>query len=153
MPSTRKEKAKETQSRQSDVMSDMVNLDVVSGTYSRNELVEERNDSETDLDLESGRRQQSTSHTETNFRSLLNTNISENSEITAETNRLINSETSSQMSKKLEELKSDLNSHILGVFNSALEKTVLRSIKNALEIKNPAKNTTFGPSVRRTASE
>ena len=95
-------------------MSDMVNLDVVSGTYSRNELVEERIDSEADLDLESGRRQQSTSHTETNFRSLLNTNISENSEITAETNRLINSETSSQMSKKLEELKSDLNSHILG---------------------------------------
>ena len=33
MPSTRKQKAKEKRSRQSDVMSDIVNLDVMLGSY------------------------------------------------------------------------------------------------------------------------
>ena len=61
-------------------------------------------------------------------------------EITVETNRLINSEISFQMSRKLKELKSDLNSHISDVINSALEERVLPSIKNALETKNSAKN-------------
>ena len=122
-------------------MSDLENFDVMLGAYSRNELAEERHDSETDLDLESGRQQQSTSHTEKNSRSFLNTSLSQNSETTAETNRFINSEISSQMPRKLEELKSDLNSHILDVNTSALEEKVLPSIKNALEIKNPAKNT------------
>ena len=74
----------------------------------------------------------------------MNTNLSENSEITADTNRLINSEISSKMLRKLEELKSDLNSHILDVINSALEEKVLPSIKNVMEIKNSAKNTNLG---------
>ena len=47
MPSSREQKAKEKQQRQSDLMSDIENLDVMLGTYSRNELAEERNDSET----------------------------------------------------------------------------------------------------------
>ena len=53
MPFTRKQKAKEKRSRQSDVMSDIENLDVMLGA-------------------------RSVSHTENNFRSLLNTNPSEN---------------------------------------------------------------------------
>ena len=139
LPSTRKQKAREKRSRQSDVRSDIENLDVMLGNYSRNELVEERNNSLIDLDLESGRQQQS--RTENNFRSLLKTNLSENSEFTAETNRLINSEISSQMSRKLEGLKSDLNSHILDVINSVLEEKVLPSMKNAIEMKNSVQNT------------
>ena len=140
MPSTRKQKAKEKRSRQSDVMSDIENLDVMLGAYSRNDLVEDENNTEPEVDLESGRHQRSDGQTENNFRSLLNTNPSENSEVTVETNRLINSEISSQMSRKLEELKTDLNSHIFDVINSALEERVLPSIKNALETKNSAKN-------------
>ena len=140
VPSTRKQKAKEKRSRQSDVMSDIESLDVMLGAYSRNDLVEEENNTETEVDLESGRLQRSEGHTENNFKSLLNTNPSENSEITVETNRLINSEISSQMSRKIEELKTDLNFHIFDVINSALEERVLPSIKNALETKNSAKN-------------
>ena len=41
--------------------------------------------------------------------------------------------------EKLEELKSDLNSHILDVINPALEEKVLPSIKNAMESKNSSK--------------
>ena len=52
-------------------MSDVENLDVMLGTYSRNELAEQENNSELDLDLESGRQQQGTSRTDNNFRSLL----------------------------------------------------------------------------------
>ena len=131
MPSTRKQKAKEKRSRQSDVMCDIENLDVMLGAYSRNDLVEGENNTETEVDLESGRLQRSEGHTENNFRSLLNTNPSENSEITVETNRLINSKISSQMSLKLEKLKTDLNSHIFDVINSALEERVLPSNKSA----------------------
>ena len=93
MPSTRKQKVREKRAKQSGVMSDVENLDVMLGTYSRNELAGQENNSEIDLDFESDRRQQS--RTDHNFMSLLNTNLSENSEITTETNRLVNSEISS----------------------------------------------------------
>ena len=110
-------------------MSDNENLDVMLGAYSRIDLVEEENNTETEVDLESDRLQRSEGQTEKNFWSLLNTNPSENSEITVETNRKINSEFSSQMSRKLEELKTDLNSHIFDVINSALEERVFRALK------------------------
>ena len=93
------------------------------------------------FDLESKRQQREANMVERNFRTLLNTNESENSEITAETSRTIYSEVSSQMSRKFEEMKSDLNLHILDVINSALEEKVLPSITNAVEIKNSTKNT------------
>ena len=60
---------------------------------------------------------------------ILNTNVSENSEITAETSRAINSDISSQMSRKLEEMKLVLDLHILDVMNSAIEEKVIPSIK------------------------
>ena len=47
MPSTRKQKAKEKRSRQSDAMSDMENMKVMLGTYSRN-----RSDEEIDENVE-----------------------------------------------------------------------------------------------------
>ena len=38
MPSTRKQRAKERRSRQVDLMSDVEDLDVMLGSYSRNEM-------------------------------------------------------------------------------------------------------------------
>ena len=71
----------------------------------------------------------------------MNTNTSENSEITAETSRAINSEISSQMSRKLEEMKSDLYSHILNAIDSVIAEKVIPSIRNALESQNATENT------------
>ena len=141
MPSTRKQKAKEKRSRQSDVMSDIENLDVMIGNYQENEQFGEGNITEGEIDLESQRRQIGTAPVDSNYRSLLNTNLSENSEITIETSRAINSEISSQMSRKLEEMKSDLNSHILEVINSAIEDKILPSIENVITSSKEAKNT------------
>ena len=92
------------------------------------------------LDLASRRPQKETHSISGNFRSLQNTNPSENSENTAETSRARNSEVSSQMSRKLEEMKSDLNSHILNVMYSAIEEKLIPSIRNALRGKNLADN-------------
>ena len=51
-------------------MSEVENLDVMLGTFSRNELTEQENNSEMDLELESGRQQQSTCWTEKKFQVL-----------------------------------------------------------------------------------
>ena len=141
MPSTRNQKAREKHSRQSDVMSGIEHLDVMLGNYSENEIRDQGNVREVDMDLESRGQQQSTSRIDNNYRSLLNTNLSENSEITAETSRMINSEISSQMSRKLEEMKSDFYSHILEVINSAIEEKILPSIENAVVSNEAAKST------------
>ena len=141
MPPTRKQKARKKRSRQSDVMSDIENLDVMLGIYQESDQVRDENLSNTDFDLESRRLQREANSISGNFKSLLNTNTSENSEITAETSRAINSEISSQMSRKLEEMKSDLNSHILSAIDSAIEEKVISSIRNALESQNSTENT------------
>ena len=70
----------------------------------------------------------------------MNTNTSENSEITAETSRANNSEISSQMSRMLEEMKSDLNSHILEIITSATKEEVIPSIRSVIESQNAAGN-------------
>ena len=70
-------------------MSDVENLDVMLGTYSRNELEEQENNSDLELYLRSGRRQENTDLIGGNVRSSLNANMSVNSEITAETSRAI----------------------------------------------------------------
>ena len=58
MPSTRKQKAREKRSRQSDVMSDIENLDVMLGSYQR-ENSESRNEiEENTLDQRSDRREE-----------------------------------------------------------------------------------------------
>ena len=66
------------------------------------------------------------------FRSLLETNSRENSEITSERTRLINAETASQMSKKLKEIKTDLNSQILQPINSAITEKVFPTLQTSL---------------------
>ena len=46
MPSTKKKKAREKRARQSDVMSDVENLDDMLGTYAQNELDEQEKNSD-----------------------------------------------------------------------------------------------------------
>ena len=86
-------------------MSDVENVDIMLGSYSR--CGEENNISENEGNLDSGssRPQQSSNVIREDFISLLNTNSRENSEITIETTRLINKEISNQMSRKLNEVK------------------------------------------------
>ena len=122
MPSTRKQKAREKRSRQSDVKSDIENLDIMLGNYHESEQVRDKNLSDTGLNLDSRKSNKEVNSISGNFRTLLNTNVSENSEITVETSRAINSEISSQMSRKLEEMRSDLNSHISNAIDSQLKK-------------------------------
>ena len=141
MPSTRKQKAKEKRSRHSDVMSDIENLDVMLGNYTNSEIRGQDAVDQIETDPESRGRQQDLDPNEPNYRSLLNTNLSENREITVETSRMINSEISSQMSRKIEEMKSDLNSHILEVNNSAIEERILPSIENVIASSREVKNT------------
>ena len=136
MPSTRKQKAREKRSRQSDVMSDLENVDIMLGNYSRNELDSQLGERETELDLEFNGPQTANPISE-DFRSLINTNSRENSEITIETARLLNSEITSQVTRKLDEIRSDLNSQILEVINSAITEKVLPSIQNILGVQNP----------------
>ena len=135
MPSTRKQIAKEKRSRQSDVMSDLENLDIMLGNYSRNELDSQLGEIEIELDLESNDLQAANPISE-DFRSLLNTNGRENSEITIETARLINNEITCQVTRKLDETGSDLNTQILEVVNSAITEKVLPSIQNVLGVQN-----------------
>ena len=78
MPSTRKLKAEEKRSRQSDVMSDFENLDVMLGSYKRVNCEVQERTSENKMDLESSRREESSNHNENDYRSFLNTKISEN---------------------------------------------------------------------------
>ena len=140
MPPTRKQNAKEKRSRQSDVMSDIENLDVMLGNYANSDIRDREIVDQIEIDPESSRRHQGIGQEESNYRSLLNTNLSENSEITVETSRAISSEISSQMSRKLEEMKSDLNSHILEVINSAIDEKILPSIENVIANKRETKN-------------
>ena len=141
VPSSRRQKAREKRSRQSDVMSDIESLDVMLGNFQQNDQVSDETASEADFDLESRRRQGGFDIVGGHFRTLFNTNTSEMIEITADTSRAFNSEISSQMSRKLEEKKSDLNSHIVYSINSALEEMVIPSIKSAREGQNSAKTT------------
>ena len=135
MPSTKKQKAKERRSRQLDMLSDVKNVDVMLGSYSRDD--EENNISENEVNLDSGssRPQQSSNVIGEDFRSLLNSNSRENSEIAIETNRLINEEISIQMSIKLNEVKTSLNSQIQEAITAAITSIVLPSIQNTLEVQ------------------
>ena len=58
MPSTRKQKAKDKRSRQSDVMPDIENLNVMLVNYPESEIRDHVNVEQIDIDPDSGRRQQ-----------------------------------------------------------------------------------------------
>ena len=70
MPSTRKQKAKEKRSRQSDVMSDLENMDILLGNYPRKELEIQSNEREVEVDLGSNRPQQNNDPNSEDFLSL-----------------------------------------------------------------------------------
>ena len=93
-----KQKAKERRSRHLDIMSDVENVDIMLGRYSRDDDKNNLNEDELHFDSGSSRPQQSSNVVEEDFRSLLNTNSRENGEITIETTTLISEETSNQMS-------------------------------------------------------
>ena len=132
MPSTRKPNARETRSRQSDVMSDSENVDIMLGSFSRKEVRNEQNKSDVDVDLESSRLQRITVIVSEDFRSPLNTNSKENNEMTIETTRTINDEITNQVTRTREEIRSDLNSQILEAINSAITEKVLPTIQDTL---------------------
>ena len=118
-------------------MSDVENLDVMLGSYQRDNRESQNGNN---VHERSDRREEGFNQNENDYRSYLNTNLSENS-LTVETSRAISSEISSQMSKKFEEIQTNLNSQILDVNNAAIETKVLPSIKNAVKSQNSAKNT------------
>ena len=60
--------------------------------------------------------------------------------MTVESSRGISSAISSQMSKKLEEMQTNLNYHILDAINAVIEGKVLPSIKNGVKIQNSAES-------------
>ena len=132
MPSTRKQKAKERRYRQLDIMSDTENVDIMLGSYARDGERIEQSENELNLDSGSNRLHQNSNLVGEDFRSLLNTNSRENSEITIETTRMINEEISNQMSGKLNEIKTSLNSQIQSAISAAITITILPSIQNTL---------------------
>ena len=140
MPPTRKQKAREKRSRKSDVMSDIENLDVMLGSYQRenNEFRSENN--ENTLDQSSNEREGRDQNVD-DYQTFLNNHSSENSCLTLETSRAISSEISSQMWRKFQEMQTSLKSQILDVINTAIDTRVLPSIKNAVRRQNSAKNT------------
>ena len=87
MPSTRKQKAREKRSRQSDVMSDMENLNAMLETYSRNGVDSQLSENVENLDRKSYERQTNTNPSDNDFRTLLNNNSVGNSEMISKTVR------------------------------------------------------------------
>ena len=69
-------------------MSDIDNLDVMLGSYQRNNSGTQDGNNENEIDLRSNRRGESLIQNENDYRSYLNTNLSENSCSTVETRRL-----------------------------------------------------------------
>ena len=132
MPSTRKQKAKERRSRQLDMLSDVENVDIMLGSYSRDDEENIASENEVNLDSWSSRPQRNSNVIGEDFRSLLNTNSRENSEITIETTRMISEEISNQMSRKLTEIRNSLNSQIQEAINCVMTETVLPSIQKTL---------------------
>ena len=124
MPSTRKQKAKERRSRQMDLMSDVENVNIMLGSYSRDENGIDGSENEVNLDSGSSRPQQNSNLIGEDYRSLLNTNSRENGDITIETTRMISEEISNQMSRKLNEIKTSLNFQIQDAINNAIIEKV-----------------------------
>ena len=133
MPSNRKHRAKERRSRQADLTSDLENVDVMLGVYSRNELESNSGDRNDEVDLASDRTRGDVAQNSEDFRSLLNSNSRENSESTIETMRLVNSE----VSRQIDELRRELNSQLVDAINSAITEKVLPDIRNIVTSQNP----------------
>ena len=141
MPSTRKQKAKERRSRPLDMMSNVENVDIMLGSYCRDDEENDISKNGVNLDSGSNRPQQSSNVIGEDFRSLLNTNSKENNEITIETTRMINEEISNQMSRKLNKIKNSLNIQIQDAISSAITEKILPSFQNTLESQDRVNHT------------
>ena len=141
MPSTRKQKAKERRSRRLDMMSDVENVDIKLGSYSRDDEENIAGENEVNLDSGSSRPQQNSNVIGEDFRSLLNTNSRENSEIIIETTRIISEEISNQMSRKLNEIRISLSFQIQDAISSAITEKILPSIQITLETRGRRNHT------------
>ena len=129
MPSTRKQKAKEKRSRASDVMSDLENMNVMLGNYPDNHSDEELNENIEVDSRSNGTRTDMVRNCE-DFGTLLSSDGRIRSQIPAETTRFIADEIAQQMSRKLDELKRNLNTQITESINSAIHDYILPSIQN-----------------------
>ena len=110
------------------------------GNYQRDNSETQNENDEGETASGSIRREEKSNQNENDYRSYLNTNLSENSCLAVKTSKAITSEISSQMSRKLEEMQSCLNFQILDVINTVIETRVFPCIKNVVESQNPARN-------------
>ena len=113
-------------------MSDVENVDILLGSYSRDD---ERNDQgESELNLDSGysRPQKKSNLVAEDFRSLPNTNSRENSEMTIETTRIIGDEITNQITRKVNDTRTSLDSQIQEAIKTAITEKILPSIENSL---------------------
>ena len=135
MPSTRKQKAREKRSRQSDVMSDLENMNVILRNYPENQSDVDLNEN-VEVDSRSkGTRTDMVRNCE-DFRTLLISEDRNRCETTMEANRLISEEISYQMNRKMDELKRNLDTQITESINSAIHDSILPSIQYSLSGQN-----------------
>ena len=135
MPSTRKQKAKEKRARQSDVLSDLENMNVMLGNYPENQSDVDLNENVEVDSRSNGTRTDMVRNCE-DFRTLLTSEDRNRCEMTMETNRLISEEISYQMNRKIDELKRNLDTQITESINSAIHDSILPSIQNSLSGQN-----------------
>ena len=105
-----------------DLKSNLEIADVMLGSYSRKSISGDRNDQ---VDFGPDRSRQDIIQNSEDFRSLLNPNSRETSESTIETMRLVISE----VSKKIDELKRDLNTQLVETLNSENSEKVFPNIQ------------------------
>ena len=135
MLSTRKQKAREKRSRQSDVMSDLENMNVMLGNYQENQSDVDPNEN-VEVDLRSNGTRTDMVRNSEDFRTLLTSEDRNRREMTMETNRLISEEISHQMNRKIDELKRNLDTQITESINSAIHDSILPSIQRSLSGQN-----------------
>ena len=135
MPSTRKQKAREKRSRQSDVMSDLENINVMLGNYPENQSEVDLNEN-VEVDSRSNGTRTATFRNCEDFRTLLISEDRNRCEITVETSRLISGEISQQMNRKMDELERNLDTQVTESINSAIHGLILPSIQNSLSGQN-----------------
>ena len=128
MPSTRKQKAREKRSRQSDVMSDLENMNVMLGNYQENQSDVDLNEN-VEVDSRSNGTRTDMVRICEDFRTLLASEDRDRCETTMETNRLISEEISHQMNRKIDELKRNLDTQITESINSAIHESIFPQSK------------------------
>ena len=143
MSSTRKQRAKERRCSQLDMLSDVENVDIMLGSYSRDDERNEQSESELNLDSGSSWPQQNSNFAGEDFRSLPNFNRRENSEITIETTRIIGGEITNQVTSKFNDIRSSLNLQIQEDIITTITDKVFSSIENNLVAHGRA-NLTMG---------